>query len=204
MDAANGNDIVFVKRDNSPPKKTYCTCDRKKYLLVPLVVVNYLERKIDCSVDPQIFEDLFIEEINSQISRYYSSSADAGIKIVLSFQKVPRTYSAHFKGHCFIIPLPPFVIGLRGGNQKIGSPADSLSISYSIYNSKENGAATVIREGTLAQVCTPILLKRDRGVKRKQFVEDYLNSWDVNMRYFNTRLAMQLLNQLKLEDIDQK
>lgn len=152
----------------------------KRFFMVPLVFYTYCEEKIECTINPKIFENHLFSEFKKIEQKDVLTEKLKGKRIELYIQNIPTTFNHSYKSHFIIFRILAVRYILRFTKNKLYSKENSLRLRYII---RDLESMEVVSEGKINQIIYSQFSNKQYKQSRKSFLDSYLYQIDSSIDY---------------------
>lgn len=189
----DNSDWLTVNSDKLPKINGFCNTRYKRFFTIPLLVYTYSDEMIECKVNPKMYVNSIITEINKLTQSGINSSKIIGKKVELAIYSIPVTFHHHYNNHFIAVQFLFQNVTLSFTKNELYNKASAIEIQYTI---RDKETLTVIKSGTLSSSVQSQYYIKNYSQRRKIFVQDYLYSFDNNIENSCRQIATDLFNQL--------
>jgi hypothetical protein len=188
----NKNDF-WINTDSLPKINGFCKSDFENFYIVPLFVYFYSTENIKCTVNPKLYVNTTVSEINKLLENDHNLKKLSGKKIEISFVHIPNTFNHQYKNHFILLQVLILKAYLSISKNKMYYAQGNFKINYII---RDKETLSILKQGSLNETIPFYLVEKQRKQSRKIFAEKFVTSYDNNM----TKLC-QTIAQLLVEKI---
>lgn len=190
---ADNTDWLIVNSNNLQRVQGYCKTRYNRFFTIPLIVYTYSDEKMECHVNPRIYVNSLIKEINTLTQSEINSAKIKGKQIELTVNSLPSKFNHHYNNHFIALDFLFRSMTLSFTKNELYTKGSGIEINY-IIRVKET--LEVIKTGTLNSFVAADYYQKNYGQRRKFFVQDYLYSFDNKLENACRQIAQDLINQL--------
>ncbi len=158
----SGNNSVIVI-DSLKRVNGFCKSDSKSFFTVPLLFYYYSKEKILCRVNPKIYANAILSEIDGQLNTGDANRKLAGKTIEVIFSNIPSFFYHNYAEHFLVIQYA----NLSFAKEEVYNPAGDLRINFVI---RDNQTSQIIKKGRVTEQFINTYFRKNYGERRNTFI----------------------------------
>lgn len=185
---------LIIKTDSLPRVNGYCQTRYNRFFTVPLIIYTYSAENIECKVNPKMYVNSIVAEINRLSQSTSTNKLLSGKIIELSVNNIPMVFNHNYDNHYVSLQFFFQNIGLSITKNELFYKKNSLRVSYKIQDA---ATLTLLKQGYLSEPFSGAYYLKNYGQRRKNFVKDFIAAYDNDLENACKMIALNLINQLE-------
>lgn len=185
---------LIIKTDSLPRINGYCQTRYNRFFTVPLIIYTYSEENIECRVNPKMYVNSIVSEINRLSQLPSNTKLLAGKIIELSVNNIPSVFNHNYTNHYVSLQFFFQNIGLSITKNELLYKGNWLRVSYKI---KDAITLTLLKQGYLSEPFSGAYYLKNYGQRRKIFVKNFIEQYDNALENSCKMIALKLMNELE-------
>ncbi len=193
LNSLNNKNEFSIHLDSLQKINGFCKSQYKSFYTIPLLVYFYSDEKIKCSVNPRIYVNSIVNELNKLIENVSATQKLNNKTIELHFTNVPNSFTHHYSSHVIAIQYFFGLFSLSFRKNEMYYPQDNIYMNYVI---RDKNSLQIIKRGSISEIITSVYDRKSMFDSRKYFVANFVSSYDKTMQYSCYQVAQKLINEL--------
>ncbi|MBA3663586.1 MAG: hypothetical protein H0W61_05175, partial [Bacteroidetes bacterium] len=137
---------LTVSTDSLKRINGYCESKYNSFFAVPLLVYTYSQEGIECRVNPKIYVNRIVTDLENKMKEQGAEGKITGKKLELSFTNIPTTFFHRYTSHYVALQLVFNNLYFSIRNNELSNRASTLRLNYVLRDAATN---TIIKTGTV-------------------------------------------------------